>query len=1679
MHATLQKVIPEDKREAIDYFENSQFDKHEDVYLKTLDFMAECLETTEPKATSTQSSNQAHSNGISAFSLSHLPPIKIPPFSGNYDEWETFRDRFKSLIIENQDLSAFARMHFLSSSLTGRALDSIKNIQITADNFDIAWKALVSRFENKRRLIEVHVAALCNLPNVSRESAVDLNEMRDKANRSIASLKNLERSSEEILSDILVYAVSQKLDNATRKAWKLKCGDDSSIPKYDDLDRFLASRARALEELNPSNAINVTRAQRVTSATASVSITCPLCKASHFINKCPKFLKKSPNQRLESIKQANRCVNCLSAKHPVSSCPSKYSCRTCQQKHHSMLHIDSVSSSSDKTTTTANSLSTATVPTAVTVLCSTSKIVSRPSILLATARVTVGSPEGRTTGVRALLDQGSEMTLISARLAQNLKLRRLRMPISISAVGCVNAGVSRYAAVIKISPFNESRPVLTTTASILKSLTSYFPSRTATSISLNCYSDLTLADPDPFSSEPVDIIIGADLYCELLLDGIRRGGSGQPTAQNTILGWILSGPTAIPSSPRRLITVQHCASSLSLDRELCQFWELEEIPRQTLLTPEEQQCEEHFVATHSRCADGRYVVRIPFKGIPPIEIGESHAIAQRSMHQLHRRLKLNSALKAEYAAFLAEYERLGHMRKVTTRPASAQCVYIPHHPVIRDSSVTTHLRVVFNASCSTTNTTSLNDHMLIGPKLQAYLASVILRWRQFRYVYSADITKMYRQILVDNRDIDYQRILWSENDTENLQAYQLLTVTYGTASAPFLALRVLRQLINDDGDTLPLAAQVLKNNIYVDDVLFGTDDIPLLCQIRDQVCELLGRGKFELRKWSSNAVKLLEDLAVENHGLACTKVLQTDEQLKILGINWNPSLDVFQFSTALPDVRPNTKRSILSTIAKIFDPLGWSTPVTVVAKIFLQQLWLQKLEWDDILPSNLNKQWESIQSSLAGLNNLKIDRWIRQGSDTLHCELHGFSDASTTAYAAAVYIRLVSISGQITSMLLASKSKVAPVKSISIPRLELAAAVLLTQLIEFVRTSLHANTIPCHCWTDSTVVLAWIRDHPSRWKTFVSNRVSEIQSRLPSATWRKVSTEENPADCASRGLTGSQLSTHHLWWTGPSWLRLSESDWPPQADTRSTDLSGEERFRVIAHLTQPREPWDLASRYSSWPKLVRVTAYLFKFINQLRSAKAHAVLANTSSALTVDDCNIARNFCLKRIQEETFSQERTALLQHKPLSTKSALVSLKLNPYIGEDQLIRVGGRLHHAPIPMPVKHPVILPSHPLVILIVRQAHLRSLHAGTQLTLATLRRDYWILRARSLVKSVIHNCVICTREKAATATQLMGQLPQIRVTPPARAFLHCGVDYARPMLIRSIPGRGRITRKAYIAVFICMAIRAIHLEVVDGYSTAAFLGAYSRFCARRGMPESMYSDNGTTFIGADRELTTAFRTASRDPSFLNLAASQGVAWHFIPPAAPHFGGLWEAGVRSVKHHLRRVIGAHTLTFEEFTTLLCNIEACLNSRPLAPPNDALDDYEPITPGHFLIGSALTAIPEPSLLNIKENRLSRWQLVKQFTERFWKLWQNDYINTLQQRVTWRKKASRPIKVGQLVLIKNPLLPPSKWNLARVTQCHEGPDGLVRVATIKTALSKYRRPIVKLCPLPIDIEQTESMN
>lgn len=997
---------------------------------------------------------------------------------------------------------------------------------------------------------------------------------------------------------------------------------------------------------------------------------------------------------------------------------------------------------------------------------------------------------------------------------------------------------------------------------------------------------------------------------------------------------------------------------------------------------------------------------------------------------------------------------------------SSPAFYLPHHGVLREQSETTKLRVIFNGSSRTDNGISLNDILYSGAKLQTEIADVLLWFRLHQYVFSTDITKMYRQIMVHPEDRDLQRIYWHDAEGQ-LRSYRLTTVTYGLNCAPFLALRVLQQLIEDEGHRFPRAVLPMSRGRYVDDVFGGAESLNEAKEIIHQLKQLSSAGGFPLQKWNSNCPELLRYLSILPSD-SSTPVELEASCVKVLGLYWQPNSDSFQFTSGATPSRTITKRAVLSEIAQLYDPLGFIAPVVICAKIFIQELWIAKVEWDEPLPPEIKKRWENFRQQLPSLNNLKIPRWLHVSSAIKSIELHGFSDASHLAMAAVVYIRVTTNLDEVYVTLVCAKTKVAPLKQLTIPRLELTAALLLSRLISNTKCALDLTECPIFLWTDSAVTLTWISANPARWKDFIRNRVTVIQEIVPSASWKFVPGKENPADCTTRGVNANLLEQHPLWWTGPPWLSKSSSAWPMiSTSTSNTNLEERTRHVLTINYDSQAPQWDLLKRYSSLIRLFRITSLCRRAAARFRSKTSEPL----DSPLTPLALQQSRNFWIKQIQNSCFRREIEALSRGENLLKSSSLI--RLTPFLDTFGLLRVGGRLQHATLDYDIKHPFILPRQSsFTTLVIADAHLSTLHGGTQVTLAYTRQTYWILGGRAPIRSFILRCVRCARYCKIRAQQLMGQLPIARVTP-SRSFLHTGVDYAGPISIKTWRGRAAKSYKGYLAIFVCFSTSAVHLEIVTDYTTEAFLAAYKRFTSRRGICASLYSDCGTNFVGADAELRRRFNSTSQELKELaTLIATNGTEWRFNPPSAPHFGGKWEAAVKSTKFHLRRVIGDSMLTYEELSTLLAQIEAILNSRPLCPLTEDGDDYAALTPGHFLIGEALTTIPEPNLIDKPSSRLNRWQLIRQKAELFWKRWKSECLQRYQAISKWYHPSTQ-IKEGSLVLMIDDRYAPAKWPLARVVQLHPGEDGLNRVVTLRTSTAQFKRPITKICVLPPDPE------
>lgn len=426
------------------------------------------------------------------------------------------------------------------------------------------------------------------------------------------------------------------------------------------------------------------------------------------------------------------------------------------------------------------------------------------------------------------------------------------------------------------------------------------------------------------------------------------------------------------------------------------------------------------------------------------------------------------------------------------------------------------------------------------------------------------------------------------------------------------------------------------------------------------------------------------------------------------------------------------------------------------------------------------------------------------------------------------------------------------------------------------------------------------------------------------------------------------------------------------------------------------------------------------------------------------------------------------LKANKSLHKKNRLISL--SPFINDENLIRVGGRLKNSNYTYDVKHPILLCSkHHITKIIFEKEHKTLFHAGPQLLLAKIRLTYWPLAGRNLAKQVVRNCVRCTRFKAQPVQVIMGNLPNDR-THLEFPFLNTGLDYAGPVLIADRGGRGCKLIKSYICVFVCFAVRAVHLELVSDLTKEAFLAAFSRFISRRGKPQRVYSDNGTTFVGAFNELSRLL-LASSDSIAANLC-NDGIEFKFIPAYTPHFGGIWEAAVKSIKTLLYKVMSLTHLTYEELSTCLIQIEAVLNSRPLTPLSTDPSDLSYLSPSHFLIGRPLTTVPRPLVADVDIKRLPRFDRIEKLRQHFWQRFSQEFVSTLQQKTKWQTYGE-DLKIGTMVIVKDTNLPPLLWLLGRVTAIKPGSDGRVRVAEIQTKKGTITRAYNNICPLPIDPE------
>lgn len=1709
--STLQKVLELDSMEAPETVLLADQNTISELFLQ-ISVLVDTLKPIEEVTTpSTPTLEPKHQFDV-PLSV-RLPKISLPTFNGDVSNWVSFINLYDTSIHNNASLPPVYKMQYLLSCLKGEALSIISPLNITATNYLIAYNLLRDRYHNPRRLLTLHLNAILELPAISLGSSKPLRQFVDALHQNTEALKALQTdivaNGNPLLSAHLLrkmdFSLCQKLEAHRTEP------DPHSLPSVPEITAFLTEECNISEDAalhnmqsRPTKSPSENKFNYLKSSSTSYkasphkhasmvstqsslrsepsSYNCFVCNQAHKVYSCTKFRNLNPHERYSLVKQHKRCTSCL-GNHLLPKCQSKLSCQQCKMKHHSLLHFDNASSSArvnvnsdpsaSNSSQSPNALPPSQASTATQGLTLASQNLNRPrhgqtTVVLGTCLVQLTASNGTSHVFRALLDCASMTDFITERAAQLLGAPRQKSNLQITGISQTS---THTRAMLPLTVKTLANKVLSDNHKfhVLDKITMDLPRSDLSQEVFEKARKFVLADPTFHIKSKIDVLIGGSLFPYLLTGKSYSLGKNMPKIVATSLGHVVMGES--PCKDHTTSLISHISTSLvsttdmDLHEQLQRFWTQQEVPLSSQKSAENSLCDEHFSRTHTRTEEGRYVVSLPFRPNAPA-LGDSYNTAKNRFHALERKFNAQPDFKAKYVDFMRDYASSGHMVKLPTLDLTLPHYLIPHHGVFKQNGDVSKLRTVFDASAKTSTSVSLNDTLLTGEKLQANICDIILNFRTHNVVFSCDIRQMYRQIKVKPSDQCFQRILWRENASEPLQCFQLSTVTYGLNCSPYLALRTLRQLATDEGHQHPSAATLLLQDTYVDDIVSGCSTEQEALQLQQELIALLKKGGFELRKWCSNSELLLQ--AVED-GHRETPVFfeeSSQPQFSVLGLHWCPRTDTFSYSVNLktPAI---TKRQVLSLIARLYDPCGFLSPVTMWCKSYMQCLWAQGIEWDEPISLYLADKWQVFLSQLSFLSQVTIPRALHL-SQAICIQLHGFSDASMSGYAAVVYLRCQLSDNSVIVRQLMAKTRVAPLKRVTLPRLELCGAHLLSQLVAYcLSTFKNVNFSNHFLWCDSSVVLSWLRTPSFKLKTYVSNRVAQTQELVPSHWWHYISSADNPADCASRGLLPSDLPGHDLWWNGPSWLSLPTETWPTSRfemlDLSSTGELKENPLPVLVevnleHLTPE---WDLLTRFSSWTTLLRVTAFVKRFISNLKNP-GNKILG----PLSVSELNTAHNSIIHLVQLSEYQNDLKAINAKKPLSSKLT----SLSPFIDNDGLLRVGGRLGRSFLPSNAKHPLLLPKmHSVVDLLITHYHITYLHAGPQLTQAALTQKYWIRCARSRIRSIIHRCLTCFRHKPRHITPYMADLPPSRVSP-SKPFSSTGMDFCGPFHIKIHTLRGNKVIKVYLCIFICLAVKAVHIEVVTDLTTAAFLASLTRFTCRRGLPLHLYSDCGTNFVGASAELqriVSTLKSPAAKEQILNFTSSRNITFHFNPPSAPHFGGLWESAVKSAKHHLHRVLGEHILTLPEFNTLAVQIEAILNSRPLTPLSADPKDLQALTPGHFLIGEPLLALPEPLLHEETLARLRHFHLVQALYQRLWRRWQQEYLHTLLQRNKWTRH-SKNLQVNDLVLLQT-LTSPLTWPLGRISAVYPGEDGIVRVADVTTASGTFKRPVVKICPLP----------
>ena len=1072
---------------------------------------------------------------------------------------------------------------------------------------------------------------------------------------------------------------------------------------------------------------------------------------------------------------------------------------------------------------------------------------------------------------------------------------------------------------------------------------------------------------------------------------------------------------------------------------------------------------------------------------------DNRGYAKGRLKPVETKMLRDQGYSREYSAFMSNLFASGFAIRVPKERLKERGYYLIHFGVYHPTKK--KMRVVFDCSAEKDGV-SLNSRLLQGPDLSNNMIGVLLRYRNGKIPFTADIEAMYHLVRIPVEHRKYLRFFWWEDNDcrKELIECEMCVHPFGAISSKSCVTFALHQTALDNREVYgEEAMETLLTDFYVDDLLKSLDDEQETINLIKNTDGMCAAGGFNLTKFVCTNQKVMEAIPMEKRADGFKSAQEEQELIQSqienpLGVRWKLHDDVLAFQISFQS-DDGSRRGCLATISRVKDILGLAAPFLLKGRKILQKVTTNSISWDQLLPNDEATEWAGWREDLLLLNDMVIQRCYRSGElgkvvdTTLHC----FSDASFVGYGVACYLRLVDENGRVEVSLVMGKSRVSPLKPTTVPRLELTAATLSAKIAALLIGELKIPQLETFYWVDNKIVLGYISNKKRRYRVFVANRVRVIDEYTESKNWRYVATKDNPGDFASRGISPKETTKVDTWLKGPEFLRTSDESWR-LADPDVEIINDDEEVKVekkvnTVKLGESSVLEIFEERMSSWHRMIRVMAWILRFIvtcrktgNRQHSSSQICLIPIHQKPqqgkvrervevkdITVENLDHAEQRIIKLIQQRDFAEEMNELKKEKSKKRKGTL--WRLDPFVDVDGVLRVGGRLTNAKEDETFKFPAIIPKRRTCTKrLIEWHHNQIQHRGKHTTVCRLREfGLWIVNAGKEVGSLVFRCVRCKWLRGKFGEQMMANLPMSRTTvePP---FTYCGVDYFGPLLVKE----GRKTIKRYGVLFTCFSLRAVHVEIASSLEADSFIQALRRFIARRGAVREIRSDNGTNLTGADNELKRAVKEMDQGKISAFLS-EQGCDWmkcETNTPTASHMGGVWERMIRTVKSVLTSLLKSSPRVLDEETlrTFLTEAEGIVNSRPLTIENLHDPDSEPLTPNQILTMKSRLVLPPPGVFQEADVYCrKRWRIAQHLANCFWSRWRKEYLQLLQPRQKWTSD-KRNLKVDDVVLLKEEGVVRGHWPMGRVTEVHPSDDGLIRSVSVQAGRSILKRPVNK---------------